>query len=149
MRPKKRLEEPHKNKYSLHDALFSIRRCVGALALLEEHCGVSTERCRNCVEKHLQLAVAHSEEAVELEVLKAEEFGREATVIKTKSKKIAAELEKVPPKLARLASVYYAQIGSRPAQERTPAHWRKVGMCARTVRKWMQNTFNISKVAAH
>jgi len=91
--------------------------------------------------------MAHSDEAVELEVLKAEEFGREATVIKTKSKKIAAALEKVPPKLARLASVFDHEIGSRPAHERTPEHWRKVGNCARNVRKWMQGTFNISKAA--
>ena len=143
-----RLSESRQRKYTINDSLFSIRRCVGALALLEEHCGVSTERCRNCVEKHLQLAHAHLRETeAELEVLKAEEFGREATVIHTKSCRMVKELEKVPRKLNHLASVFYKEVGNRPARERSPEHWRKVGRAARTIRRWMQNTFNLSKVA--
>lgn len=145
---KKRVSENHKSKYTINDALFSIRRCVGALALLEDHCGVSTERCRNCVEKHLVISQARFNEIeTELEVLKAEEFGREATTIHTASKEMVKLLEKVPARLNQLASVFYTQIGNVPAKERTPEMWRKVGKKARTIRRWMQKSFNISKVA--
>ena len=145
-RKNKRLEErPGKRKYTINDALFSIRRCVGALALLEEHCGISTERCRNCVEKHLLLAMATMD--MELQVLKAEEFGREASQIGSQSRQVRLALEKVPKKLSHLASVFYVQIGNRPLKQRTMEHWRKVGTTARVIRRWMQNTFNLSKVA--
>lgn len=149
---KHRLEEPHQRKYTINDALFSVRRCIGTLALLEDHCGVKTERCRNCVEKHLQLSIARMSETeceihTELNVLRAEEYGREATTIKSKSKPMKYALERVPGRLRKLASVYYTHIGNKPANKRRPSDWWAVGACARSIRRWMQNTFNISKVA--
>ena len=157
---KKRLDELKRRKYSINDSLYAIRRCIGALALLEDHCGVSTDRCRNCVEKHLLMAQAHADESlppkrkkskereieVELEVLKAEEYGREATTTHTGSKKIKRALERVPHRLRKLASAFYSEIGSKPESKRTPENWWKVGSDARCIRRWMQKTFNISKI---
>ena len=155
MKTKTRLDESHRRKYSINDSLYAIRRCIGALALLEDHCGVSTDRCRNCVEKHLLMAQAHADESlpprereieVELDVLKAEEYGREATTTHTGSKKIKRALERVPHRLRHLASVFYTEIGNKPESKRKPDNWWKVGSDARCIRRWMQKTFNISKI---
>jgi len=88
-----------------------------------------------------------NEVETELDVLKAEEFGREATTIECTTKEMVKVLEKVPKKLNDLASLFYTEIGNVPASQRTPENWRKVGQRARTVRRWMQKMFNISKVA--